>query len=267
MDNSIAKWLVRAGALLVVLGFFIPSVAVSCTVLPGAAQTYSMGQLASQASQQQPLLYLVLLGGFIALAVALVPSHGKYKFLFMAGEAFGFGLGALSILGTLVFLSSQMQQSGLEINLSAGSFVLFLGYGLGGVGILLEFFQPARPALKPDYGASPGLAHDAPPQAYSPPQPVSGARLELMRGNAPSPVYIQTDDFQIGRGSRNHLILSDRQASVIHARLRFAQGAWFIQDQDSSNGTFVNGKKIKAQRLNAGDQIRVGEIIYIFHIQ
>ena len=263
MDNSIAKWLVRAGALLVVLGFFIPSVAVSCTVLPGAAQTYSMGQLASQASQQQPLLYLVLLGGFIALAVALVPSHGKNKFLFIAGESLGFGMGMLSILGTLVFLSSQMQQYGLEINLSAGSFVLFLGYGLGGVGILLEFFQPA---LKPDYSASPGLAHDAPPQAYSPPQSVSGARLELTRGNAPSPVSIQTDDFQIGRGSHNHLILSDRQASVTHARLRFAQGAWFIQDQDSSNGTFVNGKKIKAQRLNDGDQIRVGEIIYIFHI-
>ena len=264
MDNSIAKWLVRAGSLLVVLGFFIPSVAVSCTVMPGAAQTFSMEQLASH--QQQPLLYLALLGGLIALAVALIPSHGKYKFLFIAGEALGFGLGVLSILGTLVFLSSQMQQSGLDVNLAAGSFVLFLGYGLGGVGILLEFFQPARPALRPDYGASPGFAPGAPPQAYSPPQPGSGARLELTRGNAPSPVSIQTDDFQIGRGSHNHLILSDRQSSVTHARLRFAQGAWFIQDQDSSNGTFVNGKRIKAQRLNDGDQIRVGEIIYIFRI-
>jgi pSer/pThr/pTyr-binding forkhead associated (FHA) protein len=70
----------------------------------------------------------------------------------------------------------------------------------------------------------------------------------------------------IGRGAGNHLQLADLKASRQHARLRFAQGMWFIQDQNSSGGTFVNGQRIQATRLNPGDQITIGDTAFIFRL-
>jgi hypothetical protein len=269
MDKSVAKWLVRAGSLLIVLGFFLPSVAVSCSVLGATqSQSFSMNDLATGTANQS-LLYLVLLGAIASMIVAFIsPRDNQQRILFLWGQMTGLGLGLLSIFVVILSLSAQMQQIGMKTGVDVGFFVLLFGYGLGGGGIIMQFLQPGQTTSSPVYrGAAPEPDPASAQAGYSPPpRPVSGARLELVRGNAPSPVFIQTTDFQLGRSSRNHLVLSDHQASGLHARLRFAQGAWFIQDQDSSNGTFVNGKRITAQRLNDRDQIRVGEITYIFRI-
>jgi pSer/pThr/pTyr-binding forkhead associated (FHA) protein len=90
--------------------------------------------------------------------------------------------------------------------------------------------------------------------------------LELVQGRAPSLVQVRGENFLIGRSRSSDLVLPDAVASAKHVRLRYGQGAWFIQDQDSSNGTFVNGQRIKAQRLKDGDQIRMGETTYVFHV-
>ena len=66
------------------------------------------------------------------------------------------------------------------------------------------------------------------------------------------------DNFIIGRGSRCNLRLADSSVSRQHARIRLAKGAWFIQDLGSAGGTFVNGQRIQATRLNNGDQIEIG---------
>ena len=96
-------------------------------------------------------------------------------------------------------------------------------------------------------------------------QLASGARLEVLHGSASDSVIPVYDGFLIGRGRNANLPLADRSVSVQHARLRFAQGAWFLQDQ-SANGTFVNGEQISATRLNAGDEIRIGDTTFIFRI-
>ncbi|HEY7422255.1 MAG TPA: FHA domain-containing protein [Gaiellaceae bacterium] len=65
----------------------------------------------------------------------------------------------------------------------------------------------------------------------------------------------------LGRGGQNDLVLSgDEFASARHARIEVrGDGAW-VQDLDSTNGTFVNGSRVAgAQRLGAGDVLRVGE--------
>jgi hypothetical protein len=270
MDNSIAKWLVRVGSLLIVVGVFLPSVAVSCTAM-GVTQTqsFSMNDLAG-GSTGQPLLYLVLLGALAAVIVAFIPARDKQQFiLYLLGQMAGLGLGVLSILIVILSLSRGLQQYGMQTSMDYGFFFLLFGYGLGGAGIAIQFLQYGQYAPSPpnfSVGASPGPDIGIPQLQYSPPpQPTALARLQLVQGNAPRLVQIQETDFTIGRSGRSQLRLNDSQVSGTHVRLRFAQGAWFIQDQDSSNGTFVNGKKIKAQRLNDGDQIRLGEITYIFH--
>jgi pSer/pThr/pTyr-binding forkhead associated (FHA) protein len=65
----------------------------------------------------------------------------------------------------------------------------------------------------------------------------------------------------VGRGGQNDLVLSgDEFASARHARIEpRGDGVW-VQDLDSTNGTYVNGSRVAgAQRLDPGDVLRAGE--------
>jgi hypothetical protein len=65
----------------------------------------------------------------------------------------------------------------------------------------------------------------------------------------------------VGRGGQNDLVLSgDEFASARHARIEMRGDGVWVQDLDSTNGTFVNGSRVAgAQRMGAGDVLRVGE--------
>ena len=65
----------------------------------------------------------------------------------------------------------------------------------------------------------------------------------------------------VGRGGQNDLVLAgDEFASGRHARIEVrGDGAW-VQDLESTNGTYVNGARVAgAQRLTGGDVLRVGD--------
>ena len=65
----------------------------------------------------------------------------------------------------------------------------------------------------------------------------------------------------VGRGGQNDLVLDgDEFASARHARIELRGDGVWVQDLDSTNGTYVNGSRVAgAQRLGAGDVLRVGE--------
>ena len=65
----------------------------------------------------------------------------------------------------------------------------------------------------------------------------------------------------VGRGGQNDLVLTgDEFASARHARVEARGDGVWVQDLESTNGTFVNGARVAgAQRLGAGDILRVGE--------
>jgi signal transduction histidine kinase len=68
----------------------------------------------------------------------------------------------------------------------------------------------------------------------------------------------------IGRSSES-LPLTDLTISRRHAELTPDDGRWYINDLESANGTFVNGKRVKGQLLlQPGDQIRTGATILMF---
>ncbi|NUQ68928.1 MAG: FHA domain-containing protein [Phycisphaerales bacterium] len=68
----------------------------------------------------------------------------------------------------------------------------------------------------------------------------------------------------IGRSSEA-LPLNDNAVSRRHAELTPDEGAWFIRDLDSQNGTYVNGMRIAGRtRLRAGDQIRTGQTLFVY---
>ncbi len=68
----------------------------------------------------------------------------------------------------------------------------------------------------------------------------------------------------IGRSSEA-LPLTDQSISRRHAELTPDNGRWLINDQESSNGTFVNGQRVTRRRLlHPGDQIRTGQTLMLF---
>ncbi|MHC4886429.1 MAG: HD domain-containing phosphohydrolase [Planctomycetota bacterium] len=71
-------------------------------------------------------------------------------------------------------------------------------------------------------------------------------------------------DFLIGRSSKNNLQLSEQGVSRIHCRIHKTENGWELLDLDSSNGTHINGLRVRSHRLEAGDIIRIGKAALLF---
>ena len=67
---------------------------------------------------------------------------------------------------------------------------------------------------------------------------------------------------QIGRADACHIKLPDTYASQFHARIFPQDGSWFVEDLGSTNGTFLNQRKVAApSEVRAGDRVRIGTTI------
>jgi Protein of unknown function (DUF3662)/FHA domain len=67
----------------------------------------------------------------------------------------------------------------------------------------------------------------------------------------------------IGRASDNGLVLADGRASRHHARLYGRRGALVLTDLGSTNGSWVNDRRIEEMALGEGDQIRIGDTVLV----
>jgi len=65
----------------------------------------------------------------------------------------------------------------------------------------------------------------------------------------------------IGRDVNNGIVLDDPFASSEHAVLTYRGRNWYIQDLESTNGTYVNGVPVEGLGpLGFGDEVQVGEV-------
>lgn len=63
-------------------------------------------------------------------------------------------------------------------------------------------------------------------------------------------------ELTIGRKSDNHLVIPDPSVSSRHCIIReLPDGTCLIEDLNSSNGTFINGKRISQTMIKPGDQL------------
>lgn len=62
----------------------------------------------------------------------------------------------------------------------------------------------------------------------------------------------------IGRGSRCHIRYTDPMVSEAHAQITRMGDLYILEDRQSTNGTFVNGKQIHVHTLADGDRITIG---------
>ena len=88
-------------------------------------------------------------------------------------------------------------------------------------------------------------------------------RLVVRRGPQPNHAFeVSKDVTTLGRDISNDIVINDRETSRHHLRLMLAGDALTIEDLGSTNGTFVNGKRVSGVTpLQNGDMIGLGETV------
>lgn len=78
---------------------------------------------------------------------------------------------------------------------------------------------------------------------------------------------IRKNNARIGRNPRSDIRLDDCLVSWEHACLAYIEGQFVIYDQDSTNGTWVNGQRIAQCVIRPGvDQIHIGSSVFILKV-
>jgi serine phosphatase RsbU (regulator of sigma subunit) len=84
------------------------------------------------------------------------------------------------------------------------------------------------------------------------------ALLVLAPSGQRSRVEVDKLPFTIGRQPGNGLVLRDNRASRHHAQIVYENGSYFIEDQNSRHGTWVNGERAARRALRNSDRIEFG---------
>jgi pSer/pThr/pTyr-binding forkhead associated (FHA) protein len=120
---------------------------------------------------------------------------------------------------------------------------------------------PAVPVAEPTPASSP-VAHT--------PRPVSRPALATLEVLNDGPDKGQRIDVfsaltNVGRGEHNDLVLRNESVSDSHAKLQKREGGWYIVDVDSTNGTYVGGRRVKGEQLLTGaPDLRFGDVKVAF---
>jgi pSer/pThr/pTyr-binding forkhead associated (FHA) protein len=70
------------------------------------------------------------------------------------------------------------------------------------------------------------------------------------------------DTIEIGRAPQCHIRPNDTYISQQHARISNRNGTWVVEDMGSTNGTYLNQRKVSVPtEIGPGDRIRVGKTV------
>src|SRR5438270_8475665 len=76
---------------------------------------------------------------------------------------------------------------------------------------------------------------------------------------------VKTPVVNLGRADYNDIVLPDPSVSTSHAKLRRREGVWVLVDLDSTNGTFVDGERVRGEApLAPGATVRLGDVQLLF---
>src|SRR6516165_10637616 len=82
------------------------------------------------------------------------------------------------------------------------------------------------------------------------------------KGGAERKETFDKNEINVGRVQGNDLMLPKGNVSKHHARLLFRDGRFIVTDLKSTNGTYVNGRKIsQATIVREGDKIYIGDFV------
>jgi hypothetical protein len=87
------------------------------------------------------------------------------------------------------------------------------------------------------------------------------ASLRLVPVSGP-PIDVVKDQSMVGRDPSCEIVVTDGSVSRRHARLEKRGGTWWVVDQGSANGTYVNSLKVAEQALRHHQELRFGALAF-----
>jgi len=92
-------------------------------------------------------------------------------------------------------------------------------------------------------------------------------RLVIKAGGVIGTTYaLETPELYIGRDVQNDIVVPEAEVSRRHARLIRNGDAYLLEDLGSTNGTFVNGRRLIGPiLLQPGDEVKLGpNVIFVY---
>ncbi len=86
----------------------------------------------------------------------------------------------------------------------------------------------------------------------------SAMLIVLVGGRRGERAILGDQKFVLGRGSAANLVIDSDSVSRAHAYIENRGGAHFLVDNDSTNGSYVNYKRVREKQLRDGDQVQIG---------
>jgi hypothetical protein len=82
--------------------------------------------------------------------------------------------------------------------------------------------------------------------------------IVAQEGSVRREVPLTAEPITVGRDPKNDIVLDDRRVSRRHAEVRLRLGRYTLYDLQSTNGTFVNGRRIAEMVLSDDDRVTIG---------
>lgn len=129
---------------------------------------------------------------------------------------------------------------------------IFMARAVKAVYVELRPAQPRPTAARKAPAARPSRRGGKPP----------GHVTVVEGGNLKGKTFGLDDELLIGRGDRCQVVLDDQYASQVHARIFSKGGSVMVEDMGSTNGTYVNRRKLTSPtEVQRGDQVKIGKTI------
>lgn len=76
---------------------------------------------------------------------------------------------------------------------------------------------------------------------------------------------LRDNEITVGRGKENDIQILDKYISTQHSKLTMDEGAYFLEDLGSVNGTYLNSVKLQdVAEVKNGDRIGIGQVEFLF---
>ncbi|MFN2389174.1 MAG: FHA domain-containing protein [Actinomycetota bacterium] len=134
--------------------------------------------------------------------------------------------------------------------------VLYIFIGRA-VRAMYQELRPGAPRATPGGSARPEAAR-AQPKAKKVPRRAAVIEGENLRGKT----FELDGELVIGRAEKCHVVLEDSYVSQVHARIFDKDGAAMVEDLGSTNGTYLNRRRITGPaELHRGDRVKIGKTV------
>jgi hypothetical protein len=237
-------------------------------------------------------IWLVVVAAVLGLVWAIYVGYRGYTSSWSASA--GSGIALLALIGVGIFFLRWFTYAEFK---AARQWGLKMSYGPWGaiIGTVVMFIGDliALTAMERGYMPAPYPGPTVPMPTPPPPQPIASAPPPRPAPR-PAPPPVQTEvvgvpvqavawlvarsgsragqsfglkqgDNTVGRDpSRADIVLDDPTMSGEHARIRLEGGQFYLYDLASTNGTFVNNRRVQRQMLMDNDVVRFGNAELVF---